>query len=144
MFLTINGTQYELRFGFKFLKALDELTAGQEQTQGLTPLDTAVIRLGMGDVSIIPSIATAALSYCAQIPEMGSIENALEEYASSLKKGETLCSVFTEALKKAPLHTEAVTRMAGVATKMADMQKQMIEKSMNEIEHQGFQLKVEA
>lgn len=134
MFLTINGTQYELKFGFKFLKALDELTADQEKTPGLTPLDNAVLQLGVGDISMAPMIAQAALSHHAQIPEAGAVEDALEAMADGLKKGETICSVFISALKKAPLHTSQVTKMADLAAKMSEMQSQMMSKSMSELE----------
>lgn len=133
MFLNINGTQYDLRFGFKFLRTLDELTSGREKTPGLTPLDDAVLQLGTGDITITPLVAAAALAHHATIPETSAIELALEDLAETLPAGESICSVFIDALKKAPLHTESVSRMAELAAKMATMQNQMIEKSMNEL-----------
>lgn len=133
MFLNINGTQHELRFGFKFLKTLDELTAGQEKTPGLTPLDETVLKLGTGDISIVPVVATAALAHNATIPATEAIELALETLADTLPEEETICSVFIGALKKAPLHTKPVTRMAEVADQMAAMQEKMINKSMKEL-----------
>ena len=133
MFLQIGSTQYDLRFGFKFLKTLDELTAGRDKTPGLTPLDDAVLQLGVGDITMVPPVATAALAHHAKIPEAEAIELALEDLAETLPQGETICSVFIGALKRAPLHTETVTRMAELAAKMATMQQQMIEKSMNEL-----------
>ena len=134
MFLTISGTQYELRFGFKFLKTLDELTAGRGRTPGLTPLDEAVLQLGTGDITMVPLVAMAALAHHATMPAADAIELALEELAETLQGGETICSVFIGALKKAPLHTESVTRMAEIAAKMAMKQNQMIEKSMSELD----------
>lgn len=133
MFLQIGSTQYDLRFGFKFLKALDELTAGREKTPGLTPLDDAVLQLGVGDITMVPPVATAAMAHHAKIPEAEAIELALEDLAETLPQGETICSVFIDALKRAPLHTETVSRMAELAAKMATMQQQMIDKSMNEL-----------
>lgn len=133
MFLKINQAQHELRFGFKFMKVLDELTAATEKTPGLTPLDNAVLRLGTGDVAITPIIAAAALAHNPTVPSMDDIETAIEDMAASLKAG-TVCSVFIDALKTAPLHSESVTKMAEVAARMAEMQQQMMKKSMNELE----------
>lgn len=133
MFLKINQAQHELRFGFKFMKVLDELTAATEKTPGLTPLDNAVLRLGTGDVAITPVIAAAALAHNPTIPSMDDIEAAIEDMAAALKTG-TVCSVFIDALKTAPLHSESVTKMAEVAARMAEMQQQMMKKSMNELE----------
>lgn len=133
MFLNISGTQYDLRFGFKFLKTLDDLTAGHDRTPGLTPLDDAVLQLGIGDITMAPLVATAALAHHATIPATDAIELALEDLAETLPEGETICSVFIDALKRAPLHTGPVGRMAELATKMAAMQNQMIEKSMSEL-----------
>lgn len=134
MYLTINQAQHELRFGFKFMKTLDELTTDIEKTPGLTPLDNAVLRLGTGDVTITPIIAAAALSHNPTVPAMDDIETAIEDMAAGLKAGSTVCSVFIDALKTAPLHTESVTKMAEVAARMAEMQQQMIKKSMSELE----------
>ena len=133
MFLKINQAQHELRFGFKFMKVLDELTAATEKTPGLTPLDNVVLRLGTGDVAITPIIAAAALAHNPTVPPMDDIEAAIEDMAASLKTG-TVCSVFIDALKTAPLHSESVTKMAEVAARMAEMQQQMMKKSMNELE----------
>lgn len=136
MFLEINGTQYELKFGFRFLRALDESKAIEDKTDGLSSLDEVVIRLGSGSVELVPTVAKAALAHHAQIPKDEDIETALENLAEKTSDGESLCSVFIGALKKAPLHTIQVEKMAGLAEKMLAMQNQMMEKSMAEMQAQ--------
>lgn len=133
MNLVIKGTQYTLNFGFKFLRTIDETLPKDLKTDGITPLDAIVLQLGMEDISVVPLVAAAALTHLGQAPGPEAIEEALEALAAELGPEETLCKVFTEALRTAPLLTASVEKMAGVATQMQEMQKKMIAKSMNEL-----------
>lgn len=133
MFLKINGIDHELKFGFKFLRSLDELTKDTGD-KNLTPLDNTVLSLGSEDVSVLPNLVKAALSHNEGLPKDEEIEAALEEMAGNLE-GESLCSVFMITLKSAPLLIKQVKKMADMAEKMAEMEAKMMAKEMLKLEN---------
>lgn len=129
MFIKINGKDVELKFGFKFVRVLDELS---EKTEGVTPLDSAIMELASNNIMILPLLVKAGLSYLPELPDDEAIDDGLELMAEA-QKGKSLCRAFIEAFEGHALHSVQTKKMVKVMEKLLKAQDQMMEGKMNDL-----------
>lgn len=81
MQLTINGTDYELKFGLRFCR---EISKDKQQSKYGVDLrigiENAVTNLYTGDVLILPDLVKAATSHLKKKPSDKDIEDFLDTY----------------------------------------------------------------
>lgn len=109
MNLTINGKEYELKFGLKFIRSMDKL---HEQTvEGIAfglGLEIMTMQLEMNRATILVDIIRAATSHGKQ-PTVNDIEDYLEDLALKDELN-ALFDEFKEATGNAPFLKQALNQ----------------------------------
>ncbi|WP_040985538.1 tail assembly chaperone [Oceanobacillus jeddahense] len=100
MEIQIGEKKYELVFGMKFIRKLDEMHTfkqyGQEFGAGV---ETAMTYIGLMNPTILVDIIKAATSHLNQKPSNNDIENYIEAQASEGKMNDLFKNI-TEAMEE--------------------------------------------
>lgn len=98
MDLTINGKDYELKFGLKFIRQLDKVY--KVDYQGLEfgmGVNLAFMNLNQYNPTALVEVINAALSHHSSTPKFNKIEEKIEDYA---EENDGLGKLFEELLEE--------------------------------------------
>lgn len=122
MILTINGVDYELKFGLKFCREISK--DRQEKQNGFDiriGIENAVNSLYSGDVLILPELIKASTCGLEKRPK----DSEIEEYLDNHEDLEQLCEDFLEQLKtQSATKKKATDIIQGIEAELKKMKKQ--------------------
>lgn len=127
MNLTINGKDYALNFGIKFIREVDKqtetITNGIKFSTGLNPILSQLVQ---GSITALADIIKYATITNASRPSADEID----EYIDSLSADEydTLVENVLEAIKESNAGRKAFLAVKQEEAKQAEMQAKMMEK----------------
>lgn len=113
MNLTINGKEYELKFGISFINAIDNMyTQDMKGIQFGMGLEMVNTYLSLGRPTAVMNVIKAGASHLNSKPSTADIESYLEELAMSDDgEYEQLFDDINEAMKQAPFLKRALKNM---------------------------------